>query len=299
VAEISLDDQVAVVTGAGRGIGRAIALALASYGSKVVVNDIGVALDGSEAGERPADDVVSEITAAGGDAVPCFESVATLGGGERVVAAALDRYGRIDTLVCAAAILRPTTIFEMTESDWDEVIATNLTGTFAPIKAACPAMREQQSGSIMVFTSTGGLQGNPQQPNYSAAKEAVNGLMRAVALTLAPYATCNAIAPSAQTRLTQRMLPAGRTNPAPELVAPMAVFLASDAARHITGQVVSIGGEQAGIYPQPRPSRTAFRSGGWTPEALAEVWDASLGVDKLVRYDRYVTPPSAQSPVGV
>lgn len=292
MAEISLEGQVAVVTGAGRGIGRAIALALASYGSKVVVNDIGAALDGSETGERPADDVVAEIVAAGGEAVPCFDSIASFEGGTAVVDAALERYGQIDTLVCAAAILRPTTIFEMTESDWDSVIATNLTGTFAPVRAACHAMREQKAGSIMVFTSTGGLQGNPLQPNYSAAKEGVIGLMRAVALTLAPFATCNAIAPSAQTRLTDRMLPPGRTNPSPELVAPMAVFLASDAARHVTGQVVSIGGEQAGTYPQPRPGRTAFRQGGWTPEALADVWDASLGVDKLVRYDRYVDAPT-------
>jgi NAD(P)-dependent dehydrogenase (short-subunit alcohol dehydrogenase family) len=292
LAEISLDGQVAVVTGAGRGIGRAIALALAAYGSKVVVNDIGAALDGAETGERPADDVVSEIVAAGGQAVPCFESVASFAGGAAVVDTALQNYGRIDTLVCAAAILRPATIFETSEEDWDQVIATNLTGTFAPVKAACHAMREQQSGSIMVFTSTGGLQGNPLQPNYSATKEGVLGLMRAVALTLAPFATCNAIAPSAQTRLTDRMLPAGRTNPAPELVAPTAVFLASQAARHVTGQVIAAGGEQVASYPQPRPARTAFRSGGWTPEALADVFDASVGVDKLVRYDRYVDAPT-------
>ena len=286
---ISLEGKAAVVTGAGRGIGRSIALALAAYGASVIVNDIGVALNGAETSDAPADEVVDEIRAAGGKATANFDSVATMDGGARVVAAAIERYGRVDTLVCAAGILRPATIFEMSESDWDDVMTTNVKGHFTTIKPAAIAMRDQRCGSIMTFTSTGGLQGNPQQPNYSAAKEAIVGLTRAVALSLAPYATCNAIAPSAQTRMTDRMLPSGRTAPSANLVAPLAVFLASDEAQHITGQVLAIGGEQASIYPQPRPVRSIFREGGWTPDALAAQWDRTLGYDKLVRYDRYVS----------
>jgi NAD(P)-dependent dehydrogenase (short-subunit alcohol dehydrogenase family) len=263
----------------------------------VVVNDVGVALDGSDIGERPADEVVAEIEAQGGEALASSESIATMGGGDRAIAMALDAYGRIDTLVCAAGIMRPATIFEMTEAEWDDVLTTNVKGTFAAIKPACLAMREQQGGSIIVFTSTGGLQGNPLQPNYSSSKEAVVGLMRAVALSLAPYATCNAISPRASTRMTERMLPIGQSAPDADFVAPLAVFLASSAARHITGQVIAIGGEQVSLYPQPRPTRTAFRAGGWTPEALADVWAGALGVDTLVRYDRYVNAAEAESAI--
>jgi NAD(P)-dependent dehydrogenase (short-subunit alcohol dehydrogenase family) len=282
-----LNDKVAIVTGAAGGIGRAIALGLAAAGAKVVVNDIGGALDGSSPSTGPAEAVVREIKALGGNAIACFESVDTMQGGKRIIETALDAFGRLDTLACAAGILRPANIFDMTEQEWDDVIRVHLKGHFAVMQPACHVMRKQQSGSIMTFTSNGGLEGNPLQPNYSAAKEGIIGLTRAVALTIAPYATCNAFWPSAWTRMTQRMLPPGRTSPPPEMTAPLAVFLASDAARHITGQVITISGEKVALYPQPRPVRTAFRSGGWTAEELARVWDATLGSDQLVRYERY------------
>jgi NAD(P)-dependent dehydrogenase (short-subunit alcohol dehydrogenase family) len=298
MARISLEGQVAAVTGAGRGIGRAIAIALAERGAKVVVNDIGVSLRGEATGERPAEEVVDEISSRGGDAVACLDSVDTMDGGKRVVDTAIEAFGRLDTVACAAAIVRPTTIFEMSEQEWDDVIATNLKGAFSVVQPAAIAMRAQRSGTIMLFTSSGGLQGNPLQPNYAASKEALIGLMRAVALSLLPYATCNAIAPSAQTRLSELMLPPGRKSGAPELVAPLAVFLASDAARHVTGQVIAIGSERLSLYPQPRPSRDAFRAGGWTAEAIADAWDSTLAGDKLVRYDRYVGAEITSAAIG-
>lgn len=284
---ISLSGQAAVVTGAGRGIGRAIALALAAAGARVVVNDLGVDLDGSSPSPRPASTVADEIRQAGGDAAVSTASVDTLEGGRRIIETAASRFGRVDVLVCAAGILRPETIFELDDDDWETVIRTNLTGHFNVIKPACQAMQAQQSGTIITLTSSGGLEGNPLQPNYSASKEGIIGLMRAVALTLAPYATCNAISPSGRTRMTTRMSPPGREVAEPVQVAPIAVFLASEAARGITGQVIAIGGERVALYPQPRPIRAAFREGGWTAEALAEKWGSTLGIDPLARADRY------------
>ena len=286
---LSLAGQAAIVTGGGRGIGRAVALALAAAGSRVVVNDLGVSLEGEGSSTGPAEEVTGEIKAAGGEAVHCFESVATMDGGRKVVQACLGAFGRVDTLVCAAGILRPATIFDMTEEQWDSVLTTNLKGHFSVIQPAARLMRDQKSGTIVTFTSTGGLEGNPLQPNYSASKEGIVGLTRAVALSLAPYATCNAVSPSGATRLTDRMLPPERkgTAPDPSTIAPLIVFLASGAARQVTGQVIGMSGERATLYPQPRPFRTAIRAGGWTPEALAGAWTAQLGTDQLVRYDRY------------
>ena len=282
-----LQQKVAVVTGGAGGIGREISLGLAAAGAKVIVNDVGAALDGSNPSAKPADEVVREIRSKGGEAIACFESVDTMQGGARIVQAAQDAFGRLDAVICAAGILRPATIFDMTEREWDDVIRVHLKGHFAVMQPACRVMRKQQSGSIITCTSSGGLEGNPAQPNYSAAKEGIIGLTRAVALSIAPYATCNSVWPSAWTRMTQRMAPPGRTTPPPEMTVPLFVYLASDAARHITGQVINISGEKVSLFPQPRPVRSAFRSGGWTAEELARTWDANLGVDKLLRYDRY------------
>ena len=178
-----LEGKVAVVTGAGRGIGRAVALDLARAGARVVVNDYGVAVDGSEPSEGPAQDVVDEIKRGGGDAVAVFETVTTMEGGERIIKTALDQFGKLDILVCVAGILRERMIFNMPEDDWDAVIATHLKGHFACMKPATIVMRQQRSGRIITFTSSAGLDGSPGQPNYSAAKEGIVGLTRSTART--------------------------------------------------------------------------------------------------------------------
>lgn len=283
---MSLSGKVAVVTGGGNGIGRACALSLAAAGVRVVVNDYGVNLEGDAASAGPADAVVAEIRAAGGEAVSVFETVATMEGGRRIVQAALDSFGRIDTLVAVAGIMRPANIFDMTEEEWDTVIATNLKGHFATVQPAAQEMYRQQSGSIVMFTSSGGLEGSPNQPNYSATKEGIVGLMRSVALSMAPWGTCNAISPSATTRMTQKLSPS--YNPGgPERVAPLVNWLAGEGARHVTGQVLAVGGDRVAAYPQPRATRAMFREGGWNEAQIAAQFDASVGIDPLLRIARF------------
>lgn len=287
---IDLTGKAAVVTGAGRGIGAAIAKALAAAGARVVVNDIGVEVDGSSPSAGPAEEVVKGIIDAGGEAVVSTESVATMDGGRNIVGTAVDAFGSLDILACAAGIMRPATIFEMSEDDWDSVLTTNLKGHFTVLQPACVQMRKQQSGSIMTFSSSGGLEGNPNQPNYSATKEGILGLMRAVALSIAPYARCNAIVPSGRSRMTDhpKLATPGRQVPSPDHVAPLALYLASDTSAHITGQAIAIGGERLATFPQPRPSRISYRDGGWTAESVRAAFAGNnLVADELVRYRRY------------
>jgi NAD(P)-dependent dehydrogenase (short-subunit alcohol dehydrogenase family) len=282
-----LRDKVAVVTGAGNGIGRAVAIGMARAGARVVVNDLGVQLDGGGSSPKAAQATVDEIVRAGGTAVPSFETVATLDGGRRIVEAALDTWGRIDALVCVAGVLRPGRIGELSEEDWDLVMDVNAKGHFTTMRAAVPHMLRQKAGSITCFTSGGGLEGAPLQPNYGASKEAIVGLMRSVALAAAPHVTCNAVWPMAATRMTQRMAQ-GLAIGTAEQVSPLVEFLASDRARHVTGQVIAVCGNRISLYPQPRPVRTIFSVEDWTARSLAQVWDAQLGVDQLVRWDRFV-----------
>lgn len=287
-----LENKVAVVTGAGRGIGRAVAIGLAREGASVVVNDFGVAVDGSQPSDGPASEVVAEIEKAGGKAVSNFDSVATMDGGEAIIRTALEKFGKIDILVCVAGILRERMIFNMPEEDWDAVIATHLKGHFACMKPATILMRQQHSGRIITFTSSAGLDGSPGQPNYAAAKEGIVGLTRSTAIAMAKYGvTCNSIAPAAQTRMTERT--AGTPNarvrndggPAsPEDIAPVVSFLASDAAGHITGQVIGVNGRQVSLYSQPRQFRKIYGEAPWTAERLAQVWDSALGQDELARF---------------
>lgn len=273
--------NVAVVTGAGRGIGRSVAIDLARNGAKVIVN-------GRSSSAEAANEVVETIKAEGGEATVVLEDVSTMKGGKALIDAAIDIYGKLDTLVCNAGIISPATIFNLTEDDWDTVMTINLKGYFTVSQPAAIRMRDQKSGSIIMMTSLGGLQGSPRQPNYAASKEGIIGLMRSIALEIAPDVTCNAIAPSALTRMQQQMSP-GRDPGKSEEVAPVVSFLASPAARHITGQVIGAAGNRVSIFPQPRVYRSAFADGQWTADRLAEIWDSSLGFDQLVAWERFVT----------
>jgi NAD(P)-dependent dehydrogenase (short-subunit alcohol dehydrogenase family) len=295
-----LDGKVAVVTGGGTGIGRAVSLGLAVAGASVVVNDYGVSVDGRDPSSEPANHVVAEIIRGGGRAVATPESVATMAGGRNVVELALKEFGDLHILVCCAGILRERMIFNMTEEEWDAVIAVHLKGHFTVMQPATAHMRQKKTGSIITFTSTAGLEGAPGQPNYSAAKEGIVGLTRSTALAMARYGVrCNAISPTADTRMTQRLPEARRgaaTATPPEAIAPVVVYLASDRAAHITGQVVGVRGNEVTIFSHPAPVRTATSAEPWTGERLAEVWDRALGQDRLRRFDAMgITWPPAPS----
>ena len=289
-----LDGKVAVVTGGGTGIGRAVSLDLAAAGAKVVVNDYGVSVDGRDPSSEPANEVVGKIRAKGGQAVASPESVATMAGGRAVMDLALKEFGDLHILVCCAGILRERMIFNMSEEEWDAVIAVHLKGHFTVMQPATRHMREKKAGSIITFTSTAGLEGSPGQPNYSAAKEGIVGLTRSTALAMARYGVrCNAISPTADTRMTQR-LPGERrglaTATPPEAIGPVATFLASDKAAHITGQIIGVRGTEVTVYSHQAPLRTATSVEAWTSERLAEVWDRALGQDRLRRFDALQIP---------
>jgi len=298
-----LKDKAAVVTGAGRGIGRGVALALAAEGAKVVVNDYGVQVDGTEPGSNPADQVVREIEDRGGIAVANHDTVATMEGGENIIKTCVDSFGKIDILVTVAGILRDRMVFNMTEEEWDVVIATHLKGTFTCVKYASIVMRQQRSGRIITFTSDSGLMGwGPGQANYGAAKAGIAGLTRVVAHDLGKYGiTVNSILPRAATRMTltddvrqalQRKIDAGdemakeeweeTQKENPEEVAPAIVYLASDAAANVNGQVIwAHGGSFPSIHlvSHPRPVKTIYKEGRWTVEELRKVIPRTLAKD--------------------
>jgi NAD(P)-dependent dehydrogenase (short-subunit alcohol dehydrogenase family) len=289
-----LEGRVAVVTGGGRGIGRGIALLLAEEGANVVVNDYGVAVDGTQPTSGPAQEVVDEIKSKGGDAVPNADTVATLQGGEAIIQTALDTFGRLDILINVAGILRDRMVFNMTEQEWDDVIAVHLKGHFNTTKPASIIMRQQRSGRIINYSSTSGLIGNPGQVNYGAAKAAIAGFSRVVARDLGRYGvTCNYIAPGAATRMTASVPEASRQLRAragiqgaasttaaesqglpplvlrePEYVAPMTVFLATDKAWNINGQGFGVSGGTVSLLTQPLPYRTMYKPGMWTLDEL-------------------------------
>ena len=271
-----------------------MSIGLAAAGARVVVNDYGVGVDGRDPSSAPANEVVEVIRKAGGQAIASPESVATMAGGKAVVGLALKEFGDLHILVCCAGILRERMIFNMSEEEWDAVIAVHLKGHFTVMQPATAHMRERKRGCIIGFTSTAGLEGSPGQPNYSAAKEGIVGLMRSTALAMAKYGVrCNAISPTADTRMTQR-LPSERRGAAtatpPEAIAPVVAFLASDRAAHITGQVVGVRGTEVSVYSHPAPIRTATTTTAWTPEDLAEVWDRTLSQDRLRRLDALKIP---------
>jgi len=281
-----LTDRVAVVTGAARGIGREIALLMAREGAKVVVNDFGGKEDGSGSARAPADEVVAEIKAHGGQASANYDSVATMAGGKSIIQTALDHFGRVDIVVNNAGILRDRMIFNMTEEEWDAVLNTHLKGSFAVTRAAAPYMREQKWGRFINMTSASGLVGNVGQANYAAAKLGIVGLTRVVALDMARYnVTANCISPFAWTRMigtiptetdAQRERVETLKKLSPAHIAPLAVFLATDEAKEISGQVFGVRGKEIMLFNQMRPIRTIHHAEGWTPERLAKVFPGTL-----------------------
>lgn len=292
-----LADRVAVVTGAGRGIGRGVALGLAAAGAKVVVNDYGVKLDGSEPSSGPAYDVVKEIEAAGGEAVANADSVAAWDGARHIVDTAIERFGRIDVLVTCAGIIRDRMIFNMTEEEWDAVLAVHLKGTFNCVRHACAHMREQRYGRIVTFSSGAALFGNPGQTNYGSAKGGISGLTKVAARDLGRYGvTVNAVCPVAGTRMTvtdaylksrelrksQGIVREDRGTENieqldPNDVAPMVVYLASEHAGNVNGQFFLCWGGSVALLSQPRPVKTLFKSTGtWTLDELDRLAPSAL-----------------------
>jgi NAD(P)-dependent dehydrogenase (short-subunit alcohol dehydrogenase family) len=279
-----LEGRVAVVTGAGRGIGREFALCLASQGASVVVNDIGVGLRGEAqdaTAEDPATAVCAEIEAAGGHAVPAHDSVADFAGAERIIATAVDAFGKIDILVNNAGIVRDRSLVKMDEGDFDAVIATHLKGAFNCARHAAPLMKEAGYGRIINITSSAGLRGNFGQTNYGAAKAGLMGMTFVWALELGKSGiTVNALAPAGITRMTASLYGDGEDAPAtldPALNAPMVAYLASERAAHVNGQIFGRTDWSFTLFQHPKQIAWMHREGGWDPEALADAFDTMLG----------------------
>ncbi len=275
-----LDGRVAVVTGAGRGIGRDIALCLAGEGAKLVVNDVGVSLAGEGTGEDPAAAVCKEIEAAGGEAVPNHDSVSDFDAAAGIVAAATGAFGRLDILVNNAGIVRDRTLVKMDESDYDAVIAVHQKGTFNTTRHAAPLMKEAGYGRIVNITSSAGLRGNFGQTNYGAAKAAIMGMTFVWALELGRYGiTVNAVAPAGFTRMTEGLYEGAEPPPDqdPALNAPLVAYLASEDASYVNGQVLGRTGFAYTIFQTPRQVAAMWREDGWTPKQEADHFHEVLG----------------------
>jgi NAD(P)-dependent dehydrogenase (short-subunit alcohol dehydrogenase family) len=287
-----LEGKVAVVTGAGGGIGREIALAMALAGAKVVVNDIGASLSGEgPTSATPGEQTVAIIRQRGGEAVANADSVAEWSSAQRIVQAALDGFGRIDVVVNNAGILRDQIFHKMSPEEWRAVVDVHLNGSFYVSRAAAEHFRRQTSGAFVHMTSTSGLIGNFGQANYSAAKLGIAALSKSIALDMQRFnVRSNCIAPFAWSRMTSS-IPAETPEQkarlerlkqmTPEKNAPLAVFLASDAAREVNGQIFAARHNEIFLFSQPRPLRGAHHGGGWTPELIAEIVAPAFKSDYL------------------
>ena len=284
--------KVAVITGAGRGIGREIALTLARQGVSVVVNDVGASLDGREEDEGPAAEVVRQIEKEGGKAVVSLASVAEWESASSIVEQAVDTFGRIDYVVNNAGILRDKIFHHMDPADFEAVVKVHLFGAFYVSRAAAPHFRKQESGAFVHMTSTSGLIGSIGQANYSSAKLGIVGLSRSLALEMDRFnVRSNCISPSAFSRMIEsipgaspeeqaRNLELRRSRTRPEQIAPIVAYLLSDAAQHISGQIIGVRGNELYLYSQPRPVRILQNSQGWDQDTLSdqvgEGWKSSF-----------------------
>jgi NAD(P)-dependent dehydrogenase (short-subunit alcohol dehydrogenase family) len=285
-----LEGKVALVTGAGGGIGRDFALAMAAAGAKVVVNDLGTSVKGEGSDAGPAHKVVEEIMASGGNAIASADSVAEWPSANRIVQCALDSYKRIDVVVNNAGILRDRFFFNMSVEEWRAVVDVHLNGSFYVARAAAPYFKSQNSGAYVHMTSTSGLIGNLGQANYSAAKLGIVGLSKSIALDMAKYGVrSNCIAPFAWSRMIGS-IPAETEDQKARVeklksmetskIAPLAVFLSSDLSKEISGQIFCVRANELFLMSQSRPLKAVHRSKGWTPQAIADealpAWRESL-----------------------
>jgi len=277
-----LENRVAVVTGSGRGIGREFALCLAREGAAVVVNDVGVSLDGRGTDDDPAVQVCKEVEGFGGRAVPNYDSVTDFEGAGRIVQTALDSFGKLDILVNNAGIVRDRTLVKMTEEDFDAVVAVHMKGTFNCARHAAPVMREAGYGRIINITSSAGLRGNFGQTNYGAAKAAIMGMTFIWAMELGKSGiTVNAVAPAGATRMTAGLYERSGMEPPPEqnpaLNAPLVAFLASEQAGHVNGQILGRSDYAYTLFQTPRQIAFMWRDGGWDVDGVAANFDTVLG----------------------
>jgi NAD(P)-dependent dehydrogenase (short-subunit alcohol dehydrogenase family) len=282
-----LDGKVVAITGGGGGIGRAVALAAAAEGAKVLVADYGVGMAGEDPSSEVADAVVAEITKAGGEAIAVADDISKMEAGERLIATAVEKYGRIDGVVAIAGILRERMLFNMSEDEWDAVITTHMKGHFTVFRAAAAVMRKQEGGGALIGFTSGAFSGSVAQANYAAAKGGIVSLVRSAAAGLYRYGvTANAIAPVARTRMSANVPQELAEMGDPEDVAPMVVYLLSDKAKHVTGQVYTVVGSKIAVWNQPAEVRAMWADGRWTPEQIAERLDGAVGQERMAMIDR-------------
>ncbi|WEX09041.1 SDR family NAD(P)-dependent oxidoreductase [Chelativorans sp. AA-79] len=306
-----LAGKTAIVTGGGGGIGRAIALGLSRAGARILVNDLGVSVSGDREEKNPADTVVEEILAEGGEAAANHNSVADRDAAQAMVKQAIDRFGSVDIVINNAGIIRMGAFAEMSEADWQSVLRVNLYGSFYLSRAAARHFKAQRSGAYLHLTSASGLIGSTSQANYAASKLALVGLSRAIALDLGPFGVrSNCLAPSSTSRMTEltdsarkhmmspekyAALKRMRAASAPERIVPLVAFLVSDAATAVNGQVFGARGNEVYLYSQHRPVRMVHAAGGWTPELmqerLAEALSPFLTPEEVIT-DVFTWPPA-------